>query len=401
MSAMTVPLFDLHAQHQELQEQLESAMARVVASARRSWDRKSRPSKQEAARYCGVGHAVGCASGTDALSLALQTLGVGPDDEVDHAGVHVFRDGRGGLPAGRSAHFRRYRRHDLQPRPAPGGKTRSTAKTKAILVVHLFGQCAEMEPLWHVAERHNLPHHRGRRSGLWSRISGQPHGHAGRHRLLQLLSTKILGAYGDAGMVATNDPEWAARLGCLRVHGMETRYHHKYIGWNARLDALQAAVLRVKLLTSSAGFSPRPSPTLHMLIEEHHLGHFLERPVTPSPWGERAGVRWETAPSCSSINTSSAWPRETRRLDPENGRLQGVEPGVPADVLVMITRFHAVDAETAQARGPFRIVGRYHAGVAIGAENLSRIKAEAGDGAQRARAVALIFRLQRPERRPR
>jgi dTDP-4-amino-4,6-dideoxygalactose transaminase len=280
MSAMTVPLFDLHLQHQELQLPIEAAMSRVVASGHVILGPEVTAFEEEAARYCGVGHAVGCASGTDALSLALQTLGVGPDDEVIMPAFTFFATAGavcrlGARPVFADIDATTYNLDPLQV------ENKITGRTKAIMVVHLFGQCAEMEPLWHVAERHNLPIIEDAAQAFGAEYHGNRSGTLGAIGCFSFYPTKILGATGDAGMVATNDPEWASRLSCLRVHGMEKRYHHKYIGWNARLDAVQAAVLRVKLPHVERWIEARQAVAerYHMLIEEHHLGHFLERPI--------------------------------------------------------------------------------------------------------------------------
>ncbi len=280
MSAMTVPLFDLHLQHQELGEQIESVVAGVVASGQVILGPEVAAFEEEAARYCGVGHAVGCASGTDALSLALQTLGVGPDDEVIMPAFTFFATAGavcrlGARPVFADIDALTYNLDPLQV------ENKITPRTKAILVVHLFGQCAEMEPLWHVAERHNLPIIEDAAQAFGAEYQGNRTGTLGAIACFSFYPTKILGAYGDAGMVATNDPEWAHRLSCLRVHGMEKRYHHKYIGWNARLDAIQAAVLRVKLPHVERWIEARQAVAqgYNTLIEEHHLGHFLERPL--------------------------------------------------------------------------------------------------------------------------
>jgi dTDP-4-amino-4,6-dideoxygalactose transaminase len=301
MSAMSVPLFDLHEQHHELREELDSAISRVVASGQAILGPEVAAFEDEAAHYCGVGHAVGCASGTDALSLALQTLGVGPDDEVIMPAFTFFATAGavcrlGARPVFADIDAATYNLDPLQV------ENKITPKTKAILVVHLFGQCAEMEPLWHVAERHNLPIIEDAAQAFGAEYQGNRTGTLGAIACFSFYPTKVLGAYGDAGMVATNDPEWAARLSCLRVHGMEDRYHHKYIGWNARLDALQAAVLRVKLPHVERWILARQAiaERYNMLIEDHHLGHFLARPVvrpqrnvsSPSPLGgEGLGVR--------------------------------------------------------------------------------------------------------------
>src|SRR5262249_27576011 len=119
--------------------------------------------------------------------------------------------------------------------------------TKAIIAVHLYGQCADMEPLWQIAERHRVPIVEDAAQALGAEYLGKRSGGLGAIGCFSFYPSKTLGAYGDAGMVVTNDPDWAARMACLRVHGMEPKYYHQYIGWNARLDAIQAALLRVKL----------------------------------------------------------------------------------------------------------------------------------------------------------
>jgi dTDP-4-amino-4,6-dideoxygalactose transaminase len=156
-----------------------------------------------------------------------------------------------------------------------------TPRTRALLPVHLFGQCADMEPLWHVAERHHLSIIEDAAQAMGAEYQGKRTGTLGAVACFSFYPSKNLGAYGDAGMVVTNDPEWAQRLACLRVHGMEPKYYHKHLGWNARLDALQAAVLRVKLPHLDRWIQARQlaARRYDSLIEEHHLAGFLERPV--------------------------------------------------------------------------------------------------------------------------
>jgi dTDP-4-amino-4,6-dideoxygalactose transaminase len=156
-----------------------------------------------------------------------------------------------------------------------------TPRTRAIIPVHLFGQCADMEPLWHIAERHNLPIIEDAAQALGSAYQGKRAGTLGAMACLSFYPTKNLGAFGDAGMVVTNDREWAAKLACLRVHGMEPKYHHKYLGWNSRLDALQAAILRVKLPWLDRWLDGRRAIARRYdgLIDEYHLGHFLHKPI--------------------------------------------------------------------------------------------------------------------------
>src|SRR5712692_898398 len=247
MSEMSVPLFDLQVQHRELQEPLESAVARVLASGQVILGPEVAALEEEMTRFCGVGHAVGCAPVTDALRIGLQTLGVGPDDEVILPAFSFFATAGavcrlGARPIFADIDATTYNLDPLQV------ENKITNKTKAILVVHLFGQCADMEPLWHVAERHNVPIVEDAAQALGAEYQGKRAGSLGAMGCFSFYPSKILGAYGDAGMVVTNDPDWAALLACLRVHGMEPKYHHKYLGWNARLDAIQAAILRVKLV---------------------------------------------------------------------------------------------------------------------------------------------------------
>src|SRR5439155_27240672 len=125
--------------------------------------------------------------------------------------------------------------------------SKTAERTRAIMAIHRFGQCADMEPLWHIAERHELPIIEDAAQAIGAEYRGRRAGNLGAIGCFSFYPSKNLGAYGDAGMCVTDNAEWAARMTCLRVHGMESKYYHKYLGWNARLDALQAAILRVKL----------------------------------------------------------------------------------------------------------------------------------------------------------
>jgi dTDP-4-amino-4,6-dideoxygalactose transaminase len=275
-----VPLCDLQAQYRELRPQLEAAVARVLASGQVILGPEVAALEEEIARYCGAGHAVGCASGTDALLLALQGLGVGPGDEVILPPFTFFATAGAVCRSGARPVFADIDpvTYNLDPLQV---ESKITPRTRALLVVHLFGQCANMEPLWHVAERHNLPIIEDAAQALGAEYQGKRAGTLGAVGCFSFYPTKNLGAYGDAGMVVTNDPDWAARLACLRVHGMGPKYHHKHLGWNARLDALQAALLRVKLPLLDAWCAARQAAARRYdaLLDEHHLGRFLERPV--------------------------------------------------------------------------------------------------------------------------
>ncbi|HEV3084151.1 MAG TPA: DegT/DnrJ/EryC1/StrS family aminotransferase [Gemmataceae bacterium] len=275
-----VPLCDLQAQFQELQGQIEEAVSRVLASGQVILGPEVAGLEDEVARYCGTGHAVGCASGTDALLLALQALDVGPGDEVILPPFTFFASAGAVCRLGARPVFADIDEGACNLDPLQV-ENKITEHTRAIMVVHLFGQCADMEPLWHIAERHNLPIVEDAAQAFGADYQGKRAGTLGAIGCFSFYPSKILAAYGDAGMAVTNDPEWAARMAALRVHGMEVKYHHKYMGWNARLDALQAALLRVKLAYVESWIEARQAAARRydLLIDEHHLGHFLQRPV--------------------------------------------------------------------------------------------------------------------------
>ncbi len=276
-----IPLCDLQAQYRELRPQIEEAVGRVLASGQVILGPEVAALEQELARYCGVGHAIGCASGTDAILLALHGLGIGPGDEVILPPFTFFATAgcvcrTGARPVFADIDAATYNLDPLQV------ESKITERTRAILVVHLFGQCADMEPLWQIAERHDLPIIEDAAQAIGAEYQGKRAGSLGGVACFSFYPSKNLGAFGDAGLVATNDPEWADRIACLRVHGMEPKYYHKYLGWNARLDALQAAILRVKLPYLDGWIEARQEVAhrYHELIENYHLTGFLERPVT-------------------------------------------------------------------------------------------------------------------------
>jgi dTDP-4-amino-4,6-dideoxygalactose transaminase len=285
-SAMTpprdvgVPLCDLLGQYQELRPQIEAAMARVLASGQVILGPEVAALEDEIARYCGVAHGVGCASGTDALLLALHALELGPGDEVILPPFTFFASAACVCRTGARPVF-----VDIDPETCNLDphqvESKITARTKAVMAVHLFGQCAEMEPLWTLAEQHNLSIIEDAAQAMGAEYQDKRAGGLGAIGCFSFYPTKNLGAYGDAGMCVTQDPEWAARMACLRVHGMEPKYYHKYLGWNARLDALHAAILRTKLPYLDRWIEMRQAAARRYdaLIEEHHLSDFLQRPT--------------------------------------------------------------------------------------------------------------------------
>jgi dTDP-4-amino-4,6-dideoxygalactose transaminase len=270
----------LLGQYRELEPQLLDAVRRVLASGQVILGPEVAALEKEVAAYCGAGYGVGCASGTDALLLALCALDIGPGAEVILPPFTFFATVGAVCRTGARPVFA-----DIDPSTynldALQVENKITARTRAILPVHLYGQCADMEPLWHVAERHNLPIIEDAAQALGAEYQGKRAGTLGAVGCFSFYPTKNLGTYGDAGMAVTNDPDWAARMACLRVHGMEPKYHHKDLGWNARLDALQAAMLRVKLPHLERWTAARQvvAKRYDALIEDHHLTQFLQRPV--------------------------------------------------------------------------------------------------------------------------
>jgi dTDP-4-amino-4,6-dideoxygalactose transaminase len=275
-----VPLCDLLGQYHALEPQLLEAVRRVLASGQAILGPEVAALEKEVAAYCGAGYAVGCASGTDALLLAVHALDIGPGDEVILPPFTFFATVGAVCRAGARPVFADIDRTTCNIDPLQV-ENKITPRTRAILPVHLYGQCADMEQLWRVAERHNLPIIEDAAQALGAEYQGKRTGTLGAIGCFSFYPTKNLGTYGDAGMVVTSDPDWAARMACLRVHGMEPKYHHKYLGWNARLDALQAAMLRVKLPHLDRWTAARQTVAQRYdaLIEEHHLSQFLQRPV--------------------------------------------------------------------------------------------------------------------------
>lgn len=276
-----VPLCDLQAQYRELQPQFEAAVARVLASGQVILGPEVAALEEEVAQYCGVSQAVGCSSGSDALSLALHALDIGPGDEVILPTFTFFATAGAVCRTGARPVFTDIDpiTYNMDPQEV---ESKITPRTRALMPVHLFGQCAEMEPLWRIAERHNLTIIEDGAQALGAEYQGKRVGSLGSIGCFSFYPTKNLGGYGDAGMVVTSDPEWATKMACLRMHGMEPRYYHKLIGWNSRLDAIHAALLRIKLPHLDRWIEARQAVARRydVLLQEEHLTHFLQRPTT-------------------------------------------------------------------------------------------------------------------------
>ena len=243
---LAVPALDLKAQYQTIRDEIDEAVRQVVESQYFILGPEVSGLEAEIAGYCGVAHGVGCASGSDALLLPLLALGVGPGDEVVTTPYTFFATGGAIWRTGARPVF-----VDIDPETYnidPNQLEDSlTPRTKVILPVHLYGQTADMDPINAIAERDGLTVLEDAAQAIGSAYHGRRTGGLGHVAAFSFYPSKNLGGFGDAGMITTNDPNLAKQMARLRVHGMEPKYHHHEVGFNSRLDALQAAVLRVKL----------------------------------------------------------------------------------------------------------------------------------------------------------
>jgi dTDP-4-amino-4,6-dideoxygalactose transaminase len=278
---MNVPLIDLSGQHQALRSNLLAAVARVIDSRQFVLGPEVAALEEEIASYSTTNYAVGCASGSDALLLALMALDIKAGDEVITTPFTFFATGSAIARLGARPQF-----VDIDPRtyninPALV-EAAITGRTRAIMPVHMYGQCADMDELMEIARRHNLPIVEDCAQAIGATDRGRRAGSMGQLGCFSFYPTKNLGGLGDGGMVVTSDESLATRLRKLRVHGGATEYLHDEIGINSRLDAMQAAVLRVKLEHLDEWSEARRSKAAlydQLLEEEERAGRFV-RPFT-------------------------------------------------------------------------------------------------------------------------
>jgi dTDP-4-amino-4,6-dideoxygalactose transaminase len=246
VTQMSVPLLDLKTQHATLRGELNAAIARVMDSQQFILGEDVKFLEEEIARYCETRFAVGCASGSDALLLALMALDVRAGDEIITTPYSFFATAGSIARLGAVPVFVDIEADTFNINPALI-EAAITPKTKAIMPVHLFGQCVEMDAINAIAERHNLPVIEDAAQAIGAEYKGRRAGSMSAIGCFSFYPTKNLGAAGDAGILTTNDERLANRLRALRVHGGATEYYHAEVGINSRLDSLQAAILRVKL----------------------------------------------------------------------------------------------------------------------------------------------------------
>jgi len=242
---MNVPLLDLQAQYVALRDDLQQAVERVMSSQRFVLGDEVRGLENSIAGYCQTKHAVGCASGSDALLLALMALDVKAGDEVITTPFSFFATAACITRLGARPVF-----VDIDPPTynidASQVADAITSRTKAIMPVHLYGQCGVMDPLLEDGKRRSVPIVEDAAQAIGATDNGRPAGSMGLIGCFSFYPTKNLGGAGDGGILTTNDDDVAARLRRLRAHGGANEYEHDEVGINSRLDELQAAVLRVK-----------------------------------------------------------------------------------------------------------------------------------------------------------
>lgn len=243
---MEIPFLDLGAAHSELSAEIDIAVQRVLRSGTYILGAEVDAFEREFAAFCGADHCSGVGNGHDALLLALYAMGIGPGDEVivpSHTFIATWLavSHCGAVPV------------PVEPSPGtfnmdPGNIERAiTSKTKAVIPVHLYGQPADLDPILAVARRHKLRVLEDAAQAQGARYRGRRIGAHGDAVAWSFYPGKNLGAYGDAGAVTTNDTDLFERIRLVRNYGSRIKYQHEMIGFNSRLDPLQAAMLRVKL----------------------------------------------------------------------------------------------------------------------------------------------------------
>lgn len=243
---MKIPLLDLKEQYKSIKSELDAALKNVIDNQDFVLGPDVRELEKEMALYCDTKYAVGVASGTDALILSLKALGIKEGDEVITTPFTFFATAEAVSIVGAKPVF-----VDIDPKTYninPDLIAEKVSKnTKAIIPVHLYGQCADMDTIIDVARKHGLKVIEDTAQAIGATYKGKKAGSMGDVGALSFFPSKNLGGFGDGGMIVTDDKELADKISVLRVHGSSERYIHSVIGTNSRLDNLQAAVLRVKL----------------------------------------------------------------------------------------------------------------------------------------------------------
>jgi dTDP-4-amino-4,6-dideoxygalactose transaminase len=243
---MKLHMVDVVGQYQKIKPEVDAAVQRIIESGQFILGKEVGEFECQVAGYLGAKYAVGCASGTDALQIAMMALGIGPGDEVITTPFTFVATTETIVLLGATPVY-----VDIDPKTYNIDPSRIesaiTSNTKAIIPVHLYGQAADMDPLMEVARRHDLKVIEDSAQALGASYKGRKVCTFGDVSCISFFPSKNLGAFGDAGMVVCNDQELYEKLHMITVHGSKVKYHHEILGVNSRLDTLQAAILSVKL----------------------------------------------------------------------------------------------------------------------------------------------------------
>ncbi len=279
-----VRLLDITASYHEILNAVEKETAETIRSGYFILGPKVAEMEERIASYCQTKYAVGVSSGTDALLIALMASGVGPGDEVITSPYTFFATAGSIIRVGAKPVFADI--NDITFNIKPEHIERCiTSKTKAIIPVHLYGQCADMDPILQLAEEHGLRVIEDAAQAIGSEYKGRPAGSMGDLGCFSFFPAKNLGSFGDGGMVTTNSEELYDQLKVLRVHGSEPKYYHKVIGGNFRLDALQAGVVSAKLNFLEGWTEKRRgnAETYNQLFKDSAMTPFVQLPPEVFP----------------------------------------------------------------------------------------------------------------------
>ncbi len=274
-----IPSLDLKKHHEPIKDEIYEAIRRVVESNHFIMGPEVTAFESELAQYCQSKHALGVSSGSDALLIALMALEVGPGDEVITTPFTFFATVGAITRCGATPVF-----VDIDPTtfnidPAKI-EEKITTNTKAIIPVHLYGQTADMDPINEIAKQYDLFVIEDAAQAVGAEYKGHKAGSLSTIGCYSFFPAKNLGAFGDGGGVATGDDSLAERMRILREHGSKPKYFHRYVGGNFRLDAIHAAVLRVKLkyLDKSASSRQAAASRYDTLFQQHGLGDRVQTP---------------------------------------------------------------------------------------------------------------------------
>lgn len=273
-------MLDLRAQFRTIREEVLAAVTQVFEDQAFVLGKEVAALEREIAAYCQTTHAVACASGTDALILALMALDIGPGDEVITVPYTFFATASSIARVGARPVFVDILDDTMNMDPDHLARVAAAhPKAKAIIPVHLFGACADMDPILDVAARHGMVVIEDSAQSIGAAYKGRIAGSMGVIGCFSFFPTKNLGGCGDGGIMTTSDAKLAKRLASLRVHGMEVKYYHDEIGINSRLDALQATVLRVKLRHLAGWTRARQAVAARYIANLEPLGKAIKLPL--------------------------------------------------------------------------------------------------------------------------